>query len=397
MQFLHDTRFIASVYSELLLAAGVQSIPIAAKAILASAQGINIERFFLQRIFDSPRRTWSEYMQYYGELEPGLRTLNWQGEAKRLTLDKLSTAERLVKHNIPTAPIIMCVGRDVESFATDGLFPTLSCPSAIGSLLARYSDDLFVKPSVGWRGQQIFTLARRDSSWAIEHCFLSEEEAAALLLDRAPSSGLLVQKRLRTHPDLSAIGGDFGLCTLRINTALTSTGSTIVFVFLKLMGAPSLTDNFTEGSAGNFIAQVNVTSGMVERAFGRLPGNRVFVQEFRRHPKTGTEFKGVRLPFWNETIALALATSRAFPEAPLVGMDVAITPEGPMVIELQPDWGCTGAQLVSGGLRPRLRALLPQLVTSEEARQLAYEQMRLNMTRFKPPATSSVPLDRADA
>ncbi|MEO0361800.1 MAG: sugar-transfer associated ATP-grasp domain-containing protein, partial [Pseudomonadota bacterium] len=48
----------------------------------------------------------------------------------------------------------------------------------------------------------------------------------------------------------------------------------------------------------------------------------------------GVRITGTKLPFWEEAKALALdAHDRGFREYNLVGWDVAITPDGPMLIE----------------------------------------------------------------
>jgi hypothetical protein len=84
------------------------------------------------------------------------------------------------------------------------------------------------------------------------------------MLERAPEAGLLLQPTLHSHPDLQPVGGDFGLSTIRINTALTNSGPEILFIFAKLLGGQSLTDNFTEGRSGNMIAQVDAQTGVFD-------------------------------------------------------------------------------------------------------------------------------------
>jgi glutathione synthase/RimK-type ligase-like ATP-grasp enzyme len=51
------------------------------------------------------------------------------------------------------------------------------------------------------------------------------------------------------------------------------------------------------------------------------------------HPDTGAKIVGRKLPLWEETKALAVQAHRAFADRVLVGWDIAIANEGPVVVE----------------------------------------------------------------
>ena len=52
-----------------------------------------------------------------------------------------------------------------------------------------------------------------------------------------------------------------------------------------------------------------------------------------RHPDTGAPIAGHRLPCWAETMALATAALDAAHDRPSIGWDVAITDDGPVLVE----------------------------------------------------------------
>ena len=54
---------------------------------------------------------------------------------------------------------------------------------------------------------------------------------------------------------------------------------------------------------------------------------------YREHPVTGTPIVGFRVPLYSEVLDLVAALARRTPEAPYVGWDIAITANGPVVIE----------------------------------------------------------------
>jgi len=54
---------------------------------------------------------------------------------------------------------------------------------------------------------------------------------------------------------------------------------------------------------------------------------------WKRHPVTNMEIKGFKIPYYKEARKLALEASSALPQISLIGWDIAITPEGPLIIE----------------------------------------------------------------
>ena len=45
------------------------------------------------------------------------------------------------------------------------------------------------------------------------------------------------------------------------------------------------------------------------------------------------------MPFWKEALETARGVAKSFPEAASLGSDLAITPDGPVVIETNIGWG----------------------------------------------------------
>jgi hypothetical protein len=52
-----------------------------------------------------------------------------------------------------------------------------------------------------------------------------------------------------------------------------------------------------------------------------------------RHPDTNARITGTILPLWSETKTLAILAHRSFADRVLVGWDIAITDEGPLIVE----------------------------------------------------------------
>jgi hypothetical protein len=365
---------------ELLRHRRLRALPIAAR--LAAARGlwgIDASAFLMLGMHEQPIRRWSDKVSYRSELEPVLRTINWAEGAKRLTVDKLVTAARFAQAGIASAPLIAVIGRDVAAHPLEGAFAHWTDIDEIARALPGCPERLLVKPATGWRGTGIFGPERNGGGWAVFDETMSDRQLAEHLLKTAPPSGWLLQERVRSHSGLAPIGGELGLGTVRINTALTPEGPEIVFVFGKIMGSTNLVDNFSGGKFGNMLARLDKESGRITRVAGRRAGQRFLLEPVVEHPVTGAPLVGFQMPLWDEAIALAKRVATAFPEAPLVGADVAITDEGPLVIEVQSDWDANGAELALGhGLRPLLRDLIPRLALSDALKKRALEHIAVS-------------------
>lgn len=365
--------------SELIRDRAAAAPVIAAKlAIARGGWGIGASRFLMLGLYQQPMSRWSESLSYFKEVEPALRTINWQGEGRRLTIDKLITAERFSQASIPAPWLIAVIGRDSSAHPHGRSIPSLTHLEEVGAALASCPERIFVKPATAWRGQGAMGPERRNGRWSVGSETLSDRELAGRLLASAPPSGLLLQERLRSHPALTPVGGALGLGCVRMNTAFTRTGPEFLFAFAKIMGHEGLVDNFAGGKYGNLASGVDKESGRLTQAFGRRRGRQYLIESVDSHPITGARLAGFQLPMWQEIVSLARHTAASFPEAPLVGADIAITAHGPRVIEIQSDWESNISQLTFGaGLRPLLREVVPRLALAEDIKDKAMREMGL--------------------
>jgi len=155
----------------------------------------------------------------------------------------------------------------------------------------------------------------------------------------------ILEEEVRQHADLSRI---FPHClnTIRIINGVLPTGEALAVSALIRFGAGlSYIDN---ASRGGFFVGVDLATGELSpyaRRFFEYGGGR-----FTSHPDTGFVFGGYRIPFFDEAMALTEEALRLLP-SPLVGWDVGITPEGPVLIEGNARPNLVGAELSAGGFR----------------------------------------------
>ena len=86
-------------------------------------------------------------------------------------------------------------------------------------------------------------------------------------------------------------------------------------------------DNFSQGGLSiNIDTQTGILKkGKIHFKYGEI--------EYESHPGTGFKFYQKKLPFYNEIKKLAISAHKCFPMLNMVGWDIAITEEGPVIIE----------------------------------------------------------------
>jgi len=121
----------------------------------------------------------------------------------------------------------------------------------------------------------------------------------------------------------------------------------------------NFTDNFSLGGAGNLVAGVDLETGHFLRVFGPDPTGLGLVQEVFRHPDTGVEFPGYIFPFWTSILEVVKVGSKAFGDLKTIGWDVALTEDGPCLIEANSRYAMDVIQVVMDcGLKQNFQELL---------------------------------------
>ncbi len=171
------------------------------------------------------------------------------------------------------------------------------------------------------------------------------------------SAQYVVEECVQQHPAVSAIY-PHSVNTLRLWTLREKDGSISFLGGVVRMGSGgACIDN---ASAGGFFVPLQEDGRLVEQGFSfdvKAPFPML------HHPDTGLVFKDYQIPFFEETKALIRAAHKIFsPRLLALGWDIAITPEGPLVIEINQHAGICTIQFARGGLRPIYRDyLLPAL------------------------------------
>ena len=140
----------------------------------------------------------------------------------------------------------------------------------------------------------------------------------------------LVEEYVVQHPSLMNLSPS-GLNTVRIFTQLS--GNEVIFLGTRLrISVNSQVDNM---AAGNLAAPVDMETGIV---CGPGVYSDIELEDRTVHPVTGVPIDGFILPFWKETVDMIRHAAILYRGNQSVGWDIAITDQGPELIEGNHNW-----------------------------------------------------------
>jgi hypothetical protein len=207
-------------------------------------------------------------------------------------------------------------------------------------LLARLPEDFIVKDRAGAYGSGFRAFHRSGDAFQSADdgpaCDITSLSLA--LTVPGESEGSIIQKRLFDAAPLAALSGRHGLQTMRINTLLHPDGRvSILFYMIKILAGHTVSDNFSMGTTGNLIAYGDPDNGTLRGAL-TIHECGSGMTAVAAHPETGIRFAGFTLPYWSDAMALVATAQRFFPELPTLGWDIALTEDGPIIIEANARW-----------------------------------------------------------
>ena len=169
------------------------------------------------------------------------------------------------------------------------------------------------------------------------------------LVERLKETGNdFVEEFVQQHDHLDKLSPS-GLNTIRVITQLNKDNKVEILGARLRITINSSIDNL---AAGNIASPINIETGRVE---GSGVYSDITKSEERIHPITGMQIDAFQIPFWKESLHMVKDAALLHPENRSIGWDVAITNNGPELIEGNHDWCKLLWQLpVKRGLKPKL-------------------------------------------
>jgi hypothetical protein len=248
-------------------------------------------------------------------------------EIRAFVRDKLPYSELLRQYGIPVTETqaVMHTGRFF------GRIPTLRTPEDVKAFLrndARY--PLFAKPV---EGRESVGSARIDAIGAdgrdlhLGNGKVVDLDVFVREIVQDYPEGYIFQTAIHQHEALSAITGPI-IGTMRYITIWDGDWPRLLYAVWKIPAPGAMSDNYWQ--SGSLV-------GKLERETGKLLGVRRGmahqIEDLTEHPVSGASFDGFVFPHWQEIERVACDAHAIFPEFGLVGWDMAVGPDGPIIVE----------------------------------------------------------------
>ena len=231
--------------------------------------------------------------------------------------------------------------------------PTAAAESDLSTLLSA-EGTLVLKPVSEGRGDGVYVLEDGEQARLKMGSGTIESTVADLAADL---DGYLVTEFLEQH-DYAASIFPGATNTIRIHTLVDpETGEISLHRPSHRFGSRESApiDNW---SKGGYTAPIDTDTGEIGRLIALDGASR---SRLRTHPETDARVAGVTVPYWAELRDLVREAAAIHRDAPLVGWDVVVTEDGPVLLEGNARPSIVGLQLTEGLLTDeRLRRALEQ-------------------------------------
>jgi len=212
-----------------------------------------------------------------------------------------------------------------------GILPRLADVEGIEAFLmetARY--PLFVKPGEGWGSVGSALIVELDRT--ARELVLSNGQRIDLrqfaqeVLDEY-GDGFIFQTAVEQHADMTKVAGP-AIGSIRVVTVYDGQKPSVLYTLWKVPSPKAMSDNYWQ--SGSMLAEIDKANGQVVQC---RRGEGPTQEAIEAHPASGAAFADVQIPFWDEICDIAVRGHEVLPQFGVFGWDIAVTPEGPLIIE----------------------------------------------------------------
>ena len=207
-------------------------------------------------------------------------------------------------------------------------------------------EGLFFRPPSEYGGKGVFKLTRTGLKNELDVRF-----------DSLINGYYVHTKIIEQHKEINKIHNK-SVSTLRIISLITSENHPeIISVFMRFGVGDSVIDN---ASSGGFFVGVNIDEGTLKDTGHYL--SQYGGAKIKKHPDSGFIFEGFKVPYFKEACEEVLKGIMVIPNR-FIGWDVAITPNGPIIVEANSSPHLQISNIANGGLlkNPHIKKLLEEL------------------------------------
>jgi hypothetical protein len=259
-------------------------------------------------------------------------------------IDKKKFSEIMIQNNLPSVAHLFTAHRNGSIRGWNG--KEVSFHEFKNHLAESGNCNFFIKPVNAGSGNGIYKMVLRDACLEInKKKTMGEKSFREILFLRSPYDEFMVQPEIIQHEELNRLNPSC-VNSVRIDTLIQGNEVVSNAALLRMSNGYRYTDNWAKGG---IIVNIDLETGALgvfgktKAKYGRL--------EIRRHPVTGICFEGMQIPFWSKVRELVRSAALVLRPLMFLGWDVAISVDGPILIEANHDFSVFMPQEASGGLR----------------------------------------------
>lgn len=264
------------------------------------------------------RRSFGEYIDetwfYY-------RVCYGRGRNHILLDDKVLFGQVCAALNLPAARTLLFTKQGTVRSPQAQI---ISTDSDVQLALANASDSLIRKPAVGSSGGLGIYRYRRRQGDGVFVSSIGTLDYSALAKASRDGDDVLIQEELRNHAAFLSLGANALLC-LRVMSVFGKGRVDVPCALLKLAVEDGVVDN---GRAGGIYIAVDLRTGRLA-----AEGVNERLERFTESPSSNTSFGEFVVPHIEEVVSLTRRAAAAFSDLPTIGWDIAVTSEGPVIVE----------------------------------------------------------------
>ena len=229
------------------------------------------------------------------------------------------------------------------------------------SLNKSTSNSVFIKKTYDSHGgSNTYRLDGNKKPW--------DQKYLANLYEEVIRTSYLFQDTIQQHPDMDILNPSC-INTIRLDTFTDPNGRPEVMSGYLRMSISNLhVDNL---SSGGCCVGVDLLTGKLKK-YGYTSYSKARGKILTAHPVTKIPFEGFQIPLFEQTRELLLKVASLVPSLRLVGWDIAISKNGPVLVEGNCGYDITYNDLTYGGYRnnPGFKKVLQEYQTIRKQKVL---------------------------
>jgi len=207
-------------------------------------------------------------------------------------------------------------------------------------------DEKYIcKANTGLGGHSITLITKKNNKITLSREDTNLEE----FIESLGNDTYIIQNYVYQHKDIAKLN-ESSLNTVRIISVRFNEKTSFLGAMLRIgVDKNQVVDNASSG--GTFVG-IDIETGKLKEYGHFFDGEKT-----KSHPSSKITYKDYQIPYWKEVKDLIKKLHPFMYGMPSIGWDIAITEKGPVIIEINADWGTKGLQTANGGLKARWEEL----------------------------------------